>query len=78
MNEQDITNTINTDIVATKPMDDAELQAIISQDLVDAVSYIDSDISPTRAKGRNITVATCLEMRWMATAKWWPWRCATR
>ena len=51
MNEQDITNTINTDIVATKPMDDAELQAIISQDLVDAVSYIDSDISPTRAKG---------------------------
>jgi len=51
MNEQDITNTINTDIVATTPMDDAELQAIISQDLVDAVSYIDSDISPTRAKG---------------------------
>ena len=51
MNEQDITKTINTDIVATKPMDDAELQAIISQDLVDAVSYIDSDISPTRAKG---------------------------
>lgn len=51
MNEQDITNTINTDIVAATPMDDAELQAIISQDLVDAVSYIDSDISPTRAKG---------------------------
>jgi len=51
MNEQDITNTINTDIVADKPMDDAELQAIITQDLVDAVSYIDSDISPTRAKG---------------------------
>lgn len=51
MNEQDITNTINTDIVATKPMDDAELQAIITQDLVDAVSYVDSDLSPTRAKG---------------------------
>lgn len=51
MNEQDITNTINTDIVAVQPMDDAELQAIITQDLVDAVSYIDSDISPTRAKG---------------------------
>jgi len=32
-------------------MDDDELQAIITQDLVDAVSYIDSDISPTRAKG---------------------------
>lgn len=51
MNEQDITNTINTDITAVQPMDDAELQSIITQDLVDAVSYIDSDISPTRAKG---------------------------
>ena len=51
MNEQDITNTINTDIVAVQPMDDAELQSIITQDLVDAVSYIDSYISPTRAKG---------------------------
>jgi len=51
MNEQDITNTINTDIVAAKPMDDAELESIISQDLVDAVSYVDSDLSPTRAKG---------------------------
>jgi len=51
MNEQDITNTINTDITAAQPMDDAELQSIITQDLVDAVSYIDSDISPTRAKG---------------------------
>jgi hypothetical protein len=51
MNEQDITNVINTDIVAAKPMDDAELESIISQDLVDAVSYVDSDLSPTRAKG---------------------------
>lgn len=51
MNEQDITNAINTDIVAAKPMDDAELESIISQDLVDAVSYVDSDLSPTRAKG---------------------------
>lgn len=51
MNEQDITNTINTDIAAVQPMDDAELQAIITQDLVDAVSYVDSDLSPTRAKG---------------------------
>ncbi len=32
-------------------MDDAELQAIITQDLTDAVSYVDSDLSPTRAKG---------------------------
>jgi hypothetical protein len=32
-------------------MDDAELESIIGQDLTDAVSYIDSDLSPTRAKG---------------------------
>ena len=51
MNEQDITSAINTDIVAPKPMDDAELESIIGQDLTDAVSYIDSDLSPTRAKG---------------------------
>ena len=51
MNEQDITNVINTDIVAAKPMDDAELESIIGQDLTDAVSYVDSDLSPTRAKG---------------------------
>jgi hypothetical protein len=51
MIQQNITNTINTDISATAPMDDAELQAIISQDLVDAVSYVDTDLSPTRAKG---------------------------
>ena len=51
MNEQDITNTINTDVTAATPMDDAELQSIITQDLTDAVSYIDSDLSPTRAKG---------------------------
>ncbi len=51
MNEQDITNAISTDIAAKTPMDDAELQSIITQDLVDAVSYVDSDLSPTRAKG---------------------------
>ena len=51
MNEQDITSAINTDIVAPKPMDDAELESIIGQDLTDAVSYVDSDLSPTRAKG---------------------------
>ena len=51
MNEQDITSAITTDIVATKPMDDAELESIIGQDLTDAVSYVDSDLSPTRAKG---------------------------
>jgi hypothetical protein len=51
MNEQDITNAITTDIAAIKPMDDAELESIIGQDLTDAVSYIDSDLSPTRAKG---------------------------
>jgi hypothetical protein len=46
----DIEN-LSTDIAATEPMDDAELQAIITQDLTDAVSYVDSDLSPTRAKG---------------------------
>jgi hypothetical protein len=51
MNEQDITNAISTDIAAKAPMDDAELQSIITQDLTDAVSYVDSDLSPTRAKG---------------------------
>ena len=51
MNEQDITNAINTDVAANTPMDDAELQSIITQDLTDAVSYVDSDLSPTRAKG---------------------------
>jgi hypothetical protein len=49
MNEQDM--NISTDIAATKPMDDAELESIIGQDLTDAVSYVDSDLSPTRAKG---------------------------
>ena len=42
---------ISTDIAAVEPMDDAELQAIITQDLTDAVSYVDSDLSPTRARG---------------------------
>ena len=32
-------------------MDDAELEAIVNGELQDAVSYIDSDISPIRAKG---------------------------
>jgi hypothetical protein len=42
---------ITTDIAAQDQMDDAELQAIITQDLTDAISYVDSDLSPTRAKG---------------------------
>jgi hypothetical protein len=46
----DIEN-LSTDIAAKEPMDDAELQAIVTQDLTDAVSYVDSDLSPTRAKG---------------------------
>ena len=51
MIEQDITENLSTDIAATEPMDDMELQAIITQDLTDAISYVDSDLSPTRAKG---------------------------
>jgi len=46
----DIEN-LSTDIAAKEPMDEMELQAIITQDLTDAISYVDSDLSPTRAKG---------------------------
>ena len=42
---------ITTDIGAIEPMDDTELQGIVSGELEDAVSYIDSDVSPIRAKG---------------------------
>ena len=42
---------ITTDIAAMDPMDDTELQGIVSAELEDAVSYIDSDVSPIRAKG---------------------------
>jgi hypothetical protein len=42
---------ITTDIAAIEPMDDTELQGIVSGELKDAVSYIDSDVSPIRAKG---------------------------
>ena len=42
---------ISTDIGAIEPMDDTELQGIVSGELEDAVSYIDSDVSPIRAKG---------------------------
>jgi hypothetical protein len=48
---ENITENLSTDIAAQEPMDDAELQSIITQDLTDAVSYVDSDLSPTRAKG---------------------------
>jgi hypothetical protein len=42
---------ITTDFGAIEPMDDTELQGIVSGELEDAVSYIDSDVSPIRAKG---------------------------
>ena len=42
---------LNVDMAAPEPMDDAELEAIVNGELQDAVSYIDSDISPIRAKG---------------------------
>jgi hypothetical protein len=48
---ENITDNLSTDIAAQTPMDDAELQAIITQDLTDAISYVDSDLSPTRARG---------------------------
>ena len=34
-----------------QPMDDSELEAMIGQEITDAVSYIDSDLSPIRAMG---------------------------
>ena len=49
MNENSI--PLSIDMVASEPMDDAELEAIVNGELQDAVSYIDSDISPIRAKG---------------------------
>lgn len=42
---------ISTDMAATEPMDDTELQGIVAGELEDAVSYIDADVSPIRAKG---------------------------
>jgi hypothetical protein len=42
---------MTTDMAAIEPMDETELQGIISAELEDAVSYIDSDVSPIRAKG---------------------------
>jgi len=48
---ENITDNLSTDIASQNPMDDAELQAIITQDLTDAISYVDSDLSPTRARG---------------------------
>ena len=42
---------ISTDMAAIEPMDDTELQGIVAGELEDAVSYIDADVSPIRAKG---------------------------
>ena len=42
---------MTTDMAATDPMDDTELQGIVAGELEDAVSYIDADVSPIRAKG---------------------------
>ena len=42
---------LNTDTQAVEVMDLDELQGIINMELTDAVSYIDTDLSPVRAKG---------------------------
>jgi hypothetical protein len=42
---------ISTDTAAQQPMDETELQGIVAGELEDAVSYIDADVSPIRAKG---------------------------
>lgn len=44
-------NDMGMDMAVIQPMDDTELQGIISAELQDAVSYIDADVSPIRAKG---------------------------
>ena len=33
------------------PMNDTDLEAMMGQEITDAVSYIDSDLSPIRARG---------------------------
>lgn len=47
---------ISTDIVSAtdptvNPMTDSDLEAMMGQEIIDAVSYIDSDLSPIRARG---------------------------
>ena len=42
---------LSVDVAAPEAMDDAELESIVNGELTDAVSYIDTDISPIRAKG---------------------------
>ena len=49
MNPNDM--PISVDVAAPEAMDDAELESIVNGELTDAVSYIDTDISPIRAKG---------------------------
>ena len=72
----DIEN-LSTDVAATEPMDDMELQAIITQDLTDAISYVDSDLSPHAPEGLNTIEGIYLAMRSKGTARWWPWKCGT-
>ena len=64
---------ISTDIASTEQMDDSELQGIITSDLEDAVSYIDSDLSPIRAKGTEYYRGDPFGN----APRLWRWRCAT-
>ena len=51
-NEMGLTTDISSQVDPTlTPMTDMELEAIMGQEITDAVSYIDSDLSPTRARG---------------------------
>jgi len=39
---------------APAKMDDTELEAMMGAEITDAVSYIDSDLSPIRARGTEV------------------------
>jgi hypothetical protein len=51
-NELGLTTDIGSQVDPTlEPMTDMQLEAIMNQEITDAVSYIDSDLSPIRARG---------------------------
>lgn len=47
INDMNIASEVNP----IEPMDETELQGIVSAELEDAISYVDSDVSPIRARG---------------------------
>ena len=49
---------LNTDTQAVEVMDLDELQGIINTELTDAVSYIDTDLSPIPVSYTHLTLPT--------------------